>query len=133
MRCSEQIKFGTDGWRGVIADDYTFENVRRVAHAIANYVHQYEDPSRGILVAYDTRFGSRRFAEITAEAMPRSGIGVQLAQRDHSHARAQLHGQATGRGRRSDDHLQPQSMGLERSEVQGQLWRFGHLRHHQED
>ncbi|MGA3125213.1 MAG: phosphoglucomutase/phosphomannomutase family protein [Candidatus Korobacteraceae bacterium] len=75
----EQIKFGTDGWRGVIADDYTFENVRRVAHAIANYVHQNEDPSKGVLVAYDTRFGSRRFAEITAEAIAGSGIGVQLA------------------------------------------------------
>jgi len=76
---SQQIKFGTDGWRGVIADDYTFENVRRVAHAIANYVHQNEDPSRGILIAYDTRFGSRRFAEITAEAIAASGIGVRLA------------------------------------------------------
>lgn len=75
----QQIKFGTDGWRGVIADDYTFENVRRVAHAIANYVHQYEEPSRGVLVAYDTRFGSRRFAEITAEAIATSGIRVQLA------------------------------------------------------
>jgi phosphomannomutase len=75
----EQIRFGTDGWRGVIADDYTFENVRRVAHAIANYVHQYEQPSKGILVAYDTRFGSRRFAEITAEAIAGSGIRVQLA------------------------------------------------------
>ncbi len=76
---SQPIKFGTDGWRGVIADDYTFENVRRVAHAIANYVHQSEDPSKGILVAYDTRFGSRRFAEITAEAIAGSGIGVRLA------------------------------------------------------
>jgi len=76
---SQQIKFGTDGWRGVIADDYTFENVRRVAHAIANYVHQNEDPTKGILVAYDTRFGSRRFAEITAEAIASSGIRVQLA------------------------------------------------------
>ncbi|HVJ05932.1 MAG TPA: phosphoglucomutase/phosphomannomutase family protein [Candidatus Saccharimonadales bacterium] len=76
---TQQIKFGTDGWRGVIADDYTFENVRRVADAIANYVHQYEDPSKGILVAYDTRFGSRRFAEITAEAIAASGIRVQLA------------------------------------------------------
>ncbi len=76
---TQQIKFGTDGWRGVIADDYTFENVRRVAHAIANYVHQYEDPSKGILVAYDTRFGSRRFAEITSEAIAASGIRVQLA------------------------------------------------------
>ena len=76
---SQQIKFGTDGWRGVIADDYTFENVRRVAHAIANYVHRFEDPSKGILIAYDTRFGSRRFAEISAEAIASSGIRVQLA------------------------------------------------------
>ncbi len=76
---SQKISFGTDGWRGVIADDYTFENVRRVAHAIANYVHQNEEPSKGILVAYDTRFGSRRFAEITAEAIAASGIGVRLA------------------------------------------------------
>jgi phosphomannomutase len=76
---SQEIKFGTDGWRGVIADDYTFENVRRVAHAIANYVYQNEEPSKGVLVAYDTRFGSRRFAEITAEAIASSGIGVRLA------------------------------------------------------
>jgi phosphomannomutase len=76
---SQQIHFGTDGWRGIIADDYTFENVRRVARAIALYVHQYETPSRGILIAYDTRFGSRRFAEITAEAIAASGIPVQLA------------------------------------------------------
>ena len=76
---SQQIHFGTDGWRGVIADDYTFENVRRVAHAIALYVHQYETPSHGILIAYDTRFGSRRFAEISAEAIAAAGIPVQLA------------------------------------------------------
>jgi phosphomannomutase len=76
----QQISFGTDGWRGVIADDYTYDNVRRVAHAIACYVHRYEDPSRGVLVAYDTRFGSRRFAEVTAEAIATSGIRVQLAQ-----------------------------------------------------
>ncbi|HUO61349.1 MAG TPA: phosphoglucomutase/phosphomannomutase family protein [Candidatus Acidoferrales bacterium] len=74
------IKFGTDGWRGVIADDYTFANVRRVARAIAHYVHKHEDPSRGLLVAYDTRFGSRRFAEITSEELAASGIRVQLAQ-----------------------------------------------------
>ena len=76
---SQRIQFGTDGWRGVIADDFTFENVRRVAHAIANYIHQYEQPSKGVLVAYDTRFGSRRFAEIASEAIASSGIRVQLA------------------------------------------------------
>ena len=57
------IKFGTDGWRGVIADDYTFDNVRRVGNAIAHYVHANEDPGKGLVVGYDTRFGSRNFAE----------------------------------------------------------------------
>ncbi|HEU5452718.1 MAG TPA: phosphoglucomutase/phosphomannomutase family protein [Terriglobales bacterium] len=73
------IKFGTDGWRGVIADDYTFENVRRVAAGIASYVLKNEDPKKGILVAYDTRFGSRRFAEATAETIAAAGIPVTLA------------------------------------------------------
>ena len=76
---AQQIKFGTDGWRGVIADDFTYENVRRVARAIAAYVHRYEDASRGVLVAYDTRFGSRRFAQLTAETIAASGIDVQIA------------------------------------------------------
>jgi phosphomannomutase len=76
---AQQITFGTDGWRGVIADDYTYENVRRVARAIAAYVHRYENPAAGVLVAYDTRFGSRRFAEVASEAIAASGIRVQLA------------------------------------------------------
>jgi len=42
----DEIKFGTDGWRGVIADDYTFYNVRRVAGAIAAYVLKKEDPKK---------------------------------------------------------------------------------------
>lgn len=74
-----EIKFGTDGWRGVIADDYTFENVRRVAGAIASYVLKKEDPKRGIVIGYDTRFGSRRFAEATAEVIALAGIPVKLA------------------------------------------------------
>ncbi len=58
------IKFGTDGWRGIIADDFTFDNVRRVGNAIAHYVHKNEDASKGLVVGYDTRFASRAFAEI---------------------------------------------------------------------
>src|SRR6516164_3336899 len=73
------IKFGTDGWRGVIADDYTFENVRRVAGAIAAYVLKDENPAHGIVVGYDTRFGSRRFAQATAEVIAGAGIPVKLA------------------------------------------------------
>src|SRR5437588_762159 len=76
---ADEIKFGTDGWRGVIADDYTFANVRRVAGAIASYVLKKEDPRRGIVIGYDTRFGSRRFAEATAEVIALGGIPVKLA------------------------------------------------------
>ena len=76
---ADEIKFGTDGWRGVIADDYTFANVRRVAGAIASYVLKKEDPRRGIVIGYDTRFGSRRFAEATAEVIALAGIPVKLA------------------------------------------------------
>src|SRR5271169_604808 len=73
------IKFGTDGWRGVIADDYTFENVRRVGNAIAHYVHENEDPSRGLVVGYDTRFCSRTFAESISDVLARAGIVVHLS------------------------------------------------------
>jgi alpha-D-glucose phosphate-specific phosphoglucomutase len=73
------IKFGTDGWRGVIADDYTFENVRRVAGAIAAYVLKNEDPSRGLVIGYDTRFGSRRFAQAVAEVLAAAGIPVKIS------------------------------------------------------
>jgi phosphomannomutase len=74
-----KIKFGTDGWRGIIADDYTFDNVRRVGNAIAHYVHHNEDASKGLVVGYDTRFGSRAFAEAICEVLAASGIVVYLS------------------------------------------------------
>ena len=73
------IKFGTDGWRAVIADDYTFANVRRVAGAIASYVLKHEDPARGVIVGYDTRFGSPSFARAAAEVIANCGIPVHLS------------------------------------------------------
>jgi alpha-D-glucose phosphate-specific phosphoglucomutase len=76
------IQFGTDGWRGVIAQDFTFENVRIVSHAIARYVARAEKPGAGLVVGYDTRFGSNRFARAAAEALAAAGIPVALA--DHS-------------------------------------------------
>jgi phosphomannomutase len=75
----DEIKFGTDGWRGIIAEDYTFENVRRVAGAIAAYVLKKEEPQKGIVIGYDTRFGSRRFAQATAEVIAHAGIPVKIA------------------------------------------------------
>ena len=73
------IKFGTDGWRGVIADDFTFANVRIAAAAIACYVHSKEDPAKGISIAYDTRFSSKAFAHTCAEVVAATGIAVELA------------------------------------------------------
>ncbi|MGB8321381.1 MAG: phosphoglucomutase/phosphomannomutase family protein, partial [Candidatus Acidiferrum sp.] len=75
---TEKIKFGTDGWRGIIADDFTFDNVRRVAGAISSYVLKHEDPSRGLIVGYDTRFASKRAACIAAEVIADAGIAVTL-------------------------------------------------------
>jgi phosphomannomutase len=74
------IKFGTDGWRGVIADDFTFANVRTAAEAIAAYIHAKEDPSKGLCIGYDTRFGSKAFARACAEVAAATGIPVMLAQ-----------------------------------------------------
>jgi alpha-D-glucose phosphate-specific phosphoglucomutase len=74
-----QIKFGTDGWRGVIAEDFTYENVRKVAHAIARYIVRVERPGSGVLIGYDTRFGSERFARVAAEAVSATGTPVWLA------------------------------------------------------
>src|SRR6202045_3703318 len=76
---AQEIKFGTDGWRGIIADDFTFDNVRRVAGAIASYVVKYEDPQRGVFVGYDTRFASQRAAQVAAEVVAAAGVPVKLA------------------------------------------------------
>jgi len=73
------ITFGTDGWRGIIADDFTFENVRRVAGAIASYVLKHEDPTHGVIIGYDTRFASPRAARVVAEVIAGAGIPVRLA------------------------------------------------------
>jgi alpha-D-glucose phosphate-specific phosphoglucomutase len=75
----QEIKFGTDGWRGIIADDFTFDNVRRVAGAIASYVLKDEDAQRGVFIGYDTRFASQQAAQIVAEVIAAAGIPVKLA------------------------------------------------------
>lgn len=74
------IRFGTDGWRGVIAEDFTFANVRLVARAIARYLRAEEDWRKGVVVGHDCRFGSGRFARAAAEEIARCGIPVWLAE-----------------------------------------------------
>lgn len=76
---AEEIKFGTDGWRGIIADDFTFENVRRVGNAIATYVHKNENAGKGLVVGYDTRFASQQFAQTISEVLAGAGIAVRLS------------------------------------------------------
>lgn len=77
----QKIKFGTDGWRGVIGDDFTFANVRRVAEAVAQYVRRESEPRRGLIVGYDTRFLSADCAQSAAEVAASAGIPVVLADR----------------------------------------------------
>ena len=73
------ITFGTDGWRGVIAEDFTFANLRKVAYAIARYIVRAEQPSRGVLVGYDTRYASERAAGVAAETVAMTGVPVWLS------------------------------------------------------
>lgn len=73
------IKFGTDGWRGIIADDFTFANARIVAHAIARYVVRAEDPRKGVLIGYDHRYAADRVAVAIAEVVSATGTPVWLA------------------------------------------------------
>jgi phosphomannomutase len=72
------IKFGTDGWRGIIAEDFTTANARTVAQAIARYVVRNEDPRKGVLVGYDHRFASDRIAATVAEVISSTGTPVWL-------------------------------------------------------
>jgi alpha-D-glucose phosphate-specific phosphoglucomutase len=80
---SRTIKFGTDGWRAVIADDFTFVNLKKVAQATADYLNQEMNKRTGetikVCVGYDTRFLSDKFAQITAEVLGANGIEVLLS------------------------------------------------------
>ncbi len=73
------IKFGTDGWRAIIAEDFTFANARIVANAVARYVIRCEDPRKGVVVGYDHRFASDTVAAAVAEVIAVTGTPVWLA------------------------------------------------------
>ena len=72
------IKFGTDGWRGVIAEDFTFDNVRICAQGVADYLKQNGLSQRGLVIGYDTRFASEDFASAAAEIIAGNNIKVHL-------------------------------------------------------
>ncbi|MFO8010841.1 MAG: phosphoglucomutase/phosphomannomutase family protein [Dehalococcoidia bacterium] len=73
-----EIKFGTDGWRAIIAEDFTVQNVRYCTQALAEHLIESEKASQGIVIGYDTRFASERFAASAAEVMAGNGIPVFL-------------------------------------------------------
>lgn len=73
------IKFGTDGWRAVIADDFTFANVRICAQGAADYLKDKKLADRGVYIGYDRRFASEDFAAAAAEVMAGNGIKVYLS------------------------------------------------------
>ena len=78
------IRFGTDGWRGIIADDFTFANVRVVAQATADQMAaSTPEAGRAVLIGYDVRFLSDRFARATAEVFAGNGFQVQLMDRPY--------------------------------------------------
>jgi phosphomannomutase len=75
---TQKIKFGTDGWRGEIAEDYTFDNVRRTAQGFASYLVEQGNAGKWVVVGYDKRFHSENFAATTAEVLAGNGLNVYL-------------------------------------------------------
>ncbi len=76
------IKFGTSGWRGIIGEDFTFENVRVASHGIASFLRKTTQPGTGVIVAYDTRFLSEKFASEAAKILAFNDIKAYLCTRD---------------------------------------------------
>ncbi len=72
------IRFGTDGWRAIIAEDYTFDNVRLCAQAVADYLKDKGTARSGLVVGYDTRFSSENFAAAVAEVVSANGVPAFL-------------------------------------------------------
>jgi len=72
------IKFGTDGWRAVIAEDFTFDNVRICAQGVAEYLKGSGLSQKGLVIGYDTRFASEDFAAAAAEVIAGNNIRVHL-------------------------------------------------------
>jgi len=73
------IVFGTDGWRGIIAKDFTFENIEKISYATAEFYIKRENISKGLVIGYDARFLSREFAETVSVILASRGIKVFLA------------------------------------------------------
>ncbi|MCF8011495.1 MAG: phosphoglucomutase/phosphomannomutase family protein [Clostridiales bacterium] len=77
---SKKVKFGTDGWRGIIADDFTFDNVRMVSGAISDYINAHDMGEHGVVVGYDNRFMSDKFADVVSDILVENSIPVYITE-----------------------------------------------------
>ncbi len=91
-----QIIFGTDGWRGRIAEDYTFDNVRRCAQGFASFLKATGAAEKGAVIGYDQRFAAEHFAAAAAEVLAANGVHVWLTQSNTPTPAISYSVQATG-------------------------------------
>ena len=77
-----KIKFGTDGWRAIMCDEFIFHNVKIVVQAIANYLKKSGKAEQGIFIGYDSRFFSDRFGRLSAEVLAANSIPVKISKTD---------------------------------------------------
>ncbi len=77
-----RIAFGTSGWRGILCEDFTFDNVKVVIQAIADYLAASGEQDKGVIIGYDTRFMGQRFAREAARVLAGAGIKALLCERD---------------------------------------------------
>lgn len=82
MKMVKKIKFGTDGWRAIIADQFTFDNVELVTRAIVGYIKTHYPQDKPVIIGYDTRFLAKNFAEKSAQILNDYGLNVKITDRD---------------------------------------------------
>ena len=75
---AKQIKFGTDGWRAQVAEDYTFDNVRRCAQGFASYLIEEGNAGKWVVVGHDKRYRGEDFAAAVSEVLTGNGLKVYL-------------------------------------------------------
>ena len=119
------IKFGTDGWRARIAEDFTFDNVRLVSAAFVLYLKNSGLDKKGVAVGYDNRFESEDFAQAAAETCARAGIKTFLSKISFAFPCPLLLCKFARVGRRHHDHRQPQPAGVERFQDKRSFRRIG--------
>lgn len=111
---TKNISFGTDGWRGILAEDFTFDNVRLVARAVAQYILAHRLDAAGVVVGYDNRFLSERFASEIAEVLSARGICVYLTGRATPTPAVAFAVKLHNAGGGGHAHRQPQPAGIQR-------------------